>query len=263
MNTDILIVSCAKHYPWLRYCLRSIVRFAKGFRQVKILVPVEDCAALSPLLDEIPLDGPAIRVMPYEDWPGKGFLRHEYAIMCADHFSDADFIYHMDSDVLFVEPTTPADYIVDGRPVLLYGSYHWLVTTQQANLGMWKDGVEKAIGGQSLNEFMRRPQIVHHRKTYEKARECIQMHTGRIVEDYIRSCENTFPQTFGEFNTLGEVAWRHFHNDYCWKNQEFGEFPKPHKVVQWWSHASPTEPQSPIYKDKPWTGTPEELLRII
>jgi len=263
MTCDILIVSCQKHYPWLRYCLRSIVRFARGFRQVKILVPVEDCAALSPLLDEVPLDGPTIRVMPYEDWPGKGFLRHEYAIMCADDFSEADFIYHMDSDCLFVEQTSPEDYIVDGKPVLLYGSYHWLVTTQQANLGMWQDGVQKAIGGTSVNEFMRRPQIVHHRKTYGKARECIERHTGMSCADYIRSGPNDFPQQFGEFNTLGEVAWRHFHDDYCWKNQELGEFPKPHKVCQFWSHSPPEIPQKPVYKDHPFECTPDSLLKIV
>lgn len=264
MTTDLLIVSCQKHYGWLRYCLRSVMRFAKGFRQVKILVPIEDMSAMSPLLTEFTdYYGIPMRVAMFEDWPGKGFLRHEHVIMCADEHTDADFIYHMDSDCLFVEPTTPEDYIVDGKPVLLYGSYHWLVTTQQANLGMWQDGVQKAIGGQSVNEFMRRPQIVHHRKTYAKARECIEAHTGKSCADYIRSCENEYPQTFGEFNTLGEVAWRHFHSDYCWKNQEMGEFPKPHKVVQFWSHASPDQPQKPYYKDQPFECTPESLLKSL
>jgi hypothetical protein len=262
-NTDILIVSCAKHYPWLRYALISCKRFATGFRQVKVLVPDDDLSALSPLLAEIStVDGIPIRVQAYGDWPGKGFLRHEHVIVCSDEFTDADFIYHMDSDCMFVEPTTPEDYIVDGRPVLLYATYHWLVTEQQANLGMWKEGVEKALGGTSDHEFMRRPQLCHPRKTYAKTRECIEAHTGKSCADYIYSCENSFPQTFGEHNTLGEVAWRHFRNDYTWKNQELGEFPKPHKIVQWWSHASPTEPQSPVYKDKPWHGTPEELLKI-
>lgn len=264
MTTDILIVSCQKHFPWLRYSLRSIVRFAKGFRQVKILVPMEDLSAMSPLLTEFSNDfGIAIRVQAFEDWPGKGFLRHEHVIMCADEYTDADFIFHMDSDVLFVEPTTPDDYLVNGKPVLLYASYHWLVTTQQANLGMWKDGVEKAIGGNSVNEFMRRPQAIHPRKTYQRARECIASHTGKSVEDYIRSCEEAFPQGFCEFNTLGEVAWRHFHEDYCWKNQELGEFPKPHKVVQFWSHASPDQPQKPYFRDQPFECTPESLLKIV
>lgn len=264
MTTDILIVSCAKHFPWLKYCLQSITRFATGFREVKILIPDDDLTAMSGLLSLFS-DHPGIpiRVQCYKDWPGKGFLRHEHVIMCADEFTDADFIYHMDSDVLFVEPTSPEDYIVDGKPVLLHASYDWLVREHQANLGMWKDGVEKAIGGTSTQEFMRRPQIVHHRKTYAKARECIEAHTMKPVADYIWACENSFPQTFGEFNTLGEVAWRHFRDDYCWKDQEKGEFPKPHKVVQFWSHASPDQPQKPVVKGQPLECTPASLLKML
>lgn len=264
MTTDILIVSCAKHFPWLRYCMRSVVRFAKGFRKVKILVPNEDLSAMATLLSELSNDfNVAIRVAAYEDWPGKGFLRHEDVIMHSDEFTDADFIFHLDSDVLFVEPTSPEDYFENDKPVLLHGSYHWLVTSQQANLGMWQDGVQKAIGGTSTQEFMRRPQAIHYRKTYAKARECIESHTGQSASDYIRSCENTFPQTFCEFNTLGEVAWRHFRDEYAWKNQELGEFPKPHKVVQFWSHGSPDVPQKPVFKDQPFECTPESLLKIV
>ena len=264
MNTDILIVSCAKHYPWLKWCLRSVIRFAKGFRLVKILVPREDLSSMATLLGELSTEiGIPVRVAAYEDWPGKGFLRHEHVIMCADEFTDADFIFHMDSDCLFVEPTTPEDYFVDNKPVLLHASYHWLVTSQQANLGMWKDAVENAIGGNSTEEFMRRPQAIHYRKTYAKARESIEAHTGKSCAEYIQSCEEAFPQTFCEFNTLGEVAWRHFHGDYSWPNQELGEFPKPHKVVQFWSHAPPENPQKPYYKDHPFECTPESLLKSL
>ena len=269
-NTDILIVSCAKHFQWLRFALFSCKRFATGFRQVKVLVPEEDLSAITPLLTELSqIGGISIKVQCYDDWPGKGFLRHEHVIMCSDEFTDADFIYHMDSDCMFVEPTTPDDYIVDGKPVLLQASYDWLIT-QQANLGMWKDGVEKALGGISTREFMRRPQMTHHRKTYAKARECIEAHTGMRCADYIRSGRNEFPQLFGEFNTLGEVAWRHFHSDYCWPDQELGEFPKPHKVVQFSSGNSPAghvfaldQPQMPYYKDQPFECTPESLLKMV
>jgi hypothetical protein len=263
-KVDILIVSCERHFPWLRYALKSCVRFASGFRQVLVMIPNEDLTAMNPLLAEFSNNtGIPIRVRVFDDWPAKGFLRHEDIIMHSDEHTDADFIFHMDSDCTWVEPTTPDDYFEDGKPVLLHASYYWLVNFQQANLGMWKDGVEKALGGTSDQEFMRRPQMMHPRKTYAKARECIEKHTGRSCSEYIHSCENSFPQTFGEHNTLGEVAWRHFHNDYSWKDQEKGEFPKPHKIAQWWSNSPPTEPQSPVIHDKPWTGTPDQLLNSL
>ncbi len=262
MTTDILVVSCAKHFPWLKFALRSIVQFASGFRQVKILIPEEDLSAMNSLLAEhIYSTGIPIRVVTYKDWPQKGFLRHEHVIMCADEYTDADFIFHHDSDVLFTEPTTPEDYFENGKPVLLHASFDWLFT-QQANLLMWKTATEKALGWNVTQECMRRPQAIHPRKIYPKARECMEKHTNIACANYIRSCENAFPQTFAEFPTLGAVAWRYFHDDYRWWNQETEGFPKPHKVVQFWSHASPDEPQEPYYKDKPFRCTPSELLEL-
>jgi hypothetical protein len=265
MTTDIQIVSCAKHFPRLKYCLRSIDRFAKGFRQVKLLVPHEDLTALTALLSEFSTStNIEIRIKTYDDWPGKGFLRHEHVIMCSDQFSDADFILHFDSDCVFTAPITPEDYMIADKPVLMYASYHWLVTSQQANLGMWQATVQNAIGGTSVNEFMRRHPAIHHRKTYAKARECIQAHTGKDPADYIKSCEEAFPQGFCEFNTLGEVAWRHFPpGDYRFWNQETEGFIKPNNVVQFWSHGSPDQPQKPYYKDQPFECTPASLLAML
>jgi hypothetical protein len=264
MTCDILIVSCEKHYPWLKWALRSMVKFASGFRQIMVAIPDTDMSGLNSWLAEFSNNqGVPIRFKMFQDWPDKGFLCHEWQITCADQFTDADFICHMDSDTLFCEPVSPADYFIDGKPVLMYATYHWLVTTQQANLGMWQIAVEKAIGGQSINEFMRRHPAVHPRAVYKQTRECIEKHTGRHAMEYIHSCDNAFPQGYCEFNTLGEVAWRHMHDSYRFWNQETEGFIKPHKVVQFWSHSSPEIAQSPYFRDKPFECTPESLLKIL
>lgn len=263
MTTDILIVSCAKHFPWLRFALLSCKKFAKGFRQVKVLVPEEDLSAITPLLTEMSqIDGISIKVQCYDDWPGKGFLRHEHVIMSSDEFTDADFVCHIDSDCMFTEPVTPEDYFVNGKPVLVHASFHWLVTSQQANLSMWQVAVEKAVGWVPTQETMRLHPAVHYRKTYQKTRECIEAHTKMSCADYVRSGLNEFPQSVAEFPTLGAVAWKFFHDDYHWLDQEKGEWPYQ-KLTQWWSHSPPDQPQSPVYKGKPWTGTPEELLKLL
>lgn len=263
MNCDILIVSCAKHFPWLRFCLRSIERFASGFRQVKVLIPNEDLDAINPVLAEAcNYKGIPIRVQMYDDWPGKGFLRHEHVIMCSDEFTDADFVCHVDSDCMFTEPVSPADYFVNEKPVLVHASFHWLVTKQQANLSMWQVAVEKAVGWVPTQETMRRHPAVHYRKTYAKTRECIEAHTRMPCADYIKSGRNEFPQEFAEFPTLGAVAWKFFHIDYHWLDQEKGEWPHS-KICQFWGHSPPEIPQKPIYKDAPFECTPDSLLKII
>lgn len=268
MTTDILIVSCAKHFAWLRYALLSCKRFATGFRQVKILIPSEDLDAITPLLTELSQkDGITSRVQCYDDWPGKGFLRHEHVIMSSDEFTDADFVCHIDSDCMFTEPVTPEDYFVNGKQVLMHGRYEWLKNDVQANLDMWRVTVENAIGRPVTQETMRRHPAVHTRKLYPQARVEIEAHTGKSCADYIASCQESFPQGFCEFNTLGAVAWDHFHDDYHWIDHEQLHktgTPWPNgKLVQWWSHQSPELPQSPVYKDKPWTGTPEQFLKML
>jgi hypothetical protein len=125
---------------------------------------------------------------------------------------------------------------------------------------MWQVAVEKAVGWVPTEETMTTP-AVHYRKTYAKARECIE-HTGMSCADYITSCENSFPQTFAEFPTLGAVAWKFFDADYHWLNQEKGEWPSS-KLAQFWSHASPDQPQKPVVNDQLLECTPDSLLKML
>jgi len=268
MTCDILVISCAKHFSWLVYCLRSAVRFASGFRQVLVLIPSTDLGELTSQLREFADNiGVPIRIKTYEDWPDKGFLAHEYIITASDLVSDADFMCHIDSDCLFVEPVTPEDYFVDGKPVLMHGSYHWLATDVQANLMMWQEGVVRAIGGEVTQETMRRHPAVHHRSVYAKTRECIQEHTGKNAADYIRSCDNAFPQGYCEFNTIGAVAWRHFHDHYHWiDHQQLHETNTPwpnNKMAQFWTHSPPEIAQAPKILNVPTTCTPDSLLKSL
>lgn len=263
MNVDILIVSCARHFPWLRYSLRSIARFATGFREVKVLIPSDDLTGIGSLLAEF-TDHPGIpiRVAMFEDWPDKGFLRHEHVIMCSDEYTDADFVCHVDSDCLFTEPVTPADYFVGEKPVLLHASFHWLITTQQANLEMWKHAAERALGFEVTEECMRRHPAVHYRKVYPATRYIIEKHTGKPFADFVRSGVNAFPQDIAEFPTLGAVAWTCFHDEYHWINQETDPWPH-NKLTQFWSVSPPEIPQKPIFRGQPFECTPESLLQIV
>lgn len=262
MRCEIFIVSCAKHFDWLEYCLKSISKFASGFSGVTLLVPEDqrplalergfekDCG----LTCCLPLCGP--------EWPDKGMLWHMAQVMNADEWCpQADFILHTDSDCVFSEPVTPEDYFVNGKPVLMHASFEWLAK-QQANLMMWKVAAEKALGWRVTEEIMRRHPAVHYRKVYAKTRECIERHTKMSCDDFIRSGENRFPQSVAEFPTLGAVAWKHFHGDYAWRNQETQGFP-PSKLVQFWGHQTPEIPQEPIYMGKPFRCTPKHLLEIL
>jgi hypothetical protein len=260
LKTEIFIVSVAKHFDWLEYCLRSIQKFASGFSGVTLLVPSDDhqkaIGVANCYNSQVPLS-----VLHGPEWPGKGMLWHMAQKMRADEWcKGADFVLHIDSDCMFTEPVTPEDYFVDGKPVLMHASFEWLVKAQQANLSMWKEAAERALGWEVTQETMRRHPAVHHHSLYVTARQCIEAHTGMKCDDYIQSCENQFPQTFAEFPTLGAVALKVFPDFYAWRNQETQGFP-PSKLVQFWSHSPPHVPQAPVYKDKPFPCTPDYFLK--
>jgi hypothetical protein len=267
MTTDIFIVSCEKHYPWLRWALKSIVRFASGFRQVMVAIPEQETSGLNAWLGEFSNNnGVPIRLKMFKDWPGRGFLCHEWQIISTDQFTDADYFVHLDSDTLFYAPVTPADYFVDGKPVLMHASYDWLHQVVQANLMMWRETVVNAIGGSAPMETMRRHPAVHPREIYALTREMIEKHTGRHPMEYVHSCREEFPQGFCEFNTLGAVAWRHLHDKYHWiDHQRLHETGTPwpdNKLCQFWGHGPVDVAQEPVYEGKPFRCTPEELLKI-
>ncbi len=258
MKTDIFIVSVAKHFDWLEYCLRSIAKHATGFGCTTLLVPSDDHQKAIGVANCFP--GP-ISIRHGPEWPGKGMLWHMAQKMRADEWcKGADFILHLDSDCMFTEPVTPEDYFVDGKPVLMHASFDWLINTQQANLGMWKNNAERALGWTVTEETMRRHPAVHYRAVYLKARDCIEAHTRMGCDRFIESGHNDFPQQFAEFPTLGAVAWRHFWEHYSWRDQQREGFP-PSKLVQFWSHAPPNKPQSPVYQDRPFECTPDYFLK--
>ncbi len=257
MKCEIFIVSFARHFPWLDYCLRSIDKHATGFSGVTLIVPDVDEALAKVTFPQ------ATTIGSGKEWEGKGMLWHMAQVMRADEWCPhADFILHTDSDCVFSEPATPEDYFKSGKPVLMHASFDWLAK-QQANLIMWQAAVQKALGWKPSQETMRRHGAVHYRRTYRMARELIEKHTKQSCDDYIRSCENAFPQTFCEFVTLGEVAWKHLHVHYSWRNQEASGFP-PSKIVQFSSGNSPAgivfppeTAQHPVYQGEPLHCTPD------
>ena len=252
MNTEILIISCAKHFNHLIYALRSISKFARGFSAVRLVIPRCDIDVFgSSVWAGVQwADGaPPIIVDGFDEWPNQGMLHHMHIIMHSDQYcSDADIIMHFDSDWVFTESVTPDDFLVDGKPLIMYGTFDWLVNHVQGNLKMWKDATENAIGRPVTIETMRWPRLLFWRDLYPEARAEIESHTGKNMVEFMRAQRNEFPQSFCEYVTLGNVAWRLFRDKYAWRDQQTQGFPEPWKVHQAWSHADPSPENMDLYR---------------
>lgn len=262
MKTCLFIVTFRRDFEYLKFCLRSIAKFARGFSDVKILVPEQDKSLLiescSDYKGSIPLT-----FLSGKEWEGKGFLWHECQIIRADEWCpDNDFIAHFDPDCVFTSPISPETFIKGGKPILRYEAFSSLGARHPGNL-RWKDALDLCLPFECKYECMRGHPEVYHFGLYAKTRQMMEQRTGLPVDFYMKSCRNEFPQTVVDFPTLGAVAMQCFPEKYalfdCAKqpNPDF----QPYPVIQFWSHNPPTVATDIWYLGRQQKIVPLEMCR--
>ena len=234
-KVEIFIVSYLKDLDYLKYCLRSIQKFASGFSGLTILVPsveAEEFRWMGAL---------GFNVRHYKAPEDRNYwhLAHQLQKCRADEWCpNADWILHMDSDCIFTEPVTPQDYFVHGRAVLLYRHYSQLKDTP------WQATVEAALKHPAPCLTMIRHPSVYHRDLYQITRRLIEKANGKNFDDYVMSCKPSFPWGFSEFSTMGTVAM----HPQCRDNYHFidvAEEGRPKdKLTQFWSLSPIDKPQN-------------------
>ncbi len=262
MTTDLLIVTFNRDFPYLKYCLRSVDKFARGFTQVRILVPHEDVNAVTEMIAAMPKTSPTpMMALGYAEKPGKGMLWHMRQIMYADTWSTADVIAHMDADCVFDSEVDPAIHFMDpnGRIILRYEPFNSIIKRHDS-MSRWQECTQKILPFPVRHETMRAHPEVYHRSTYELARDLVQHKVNMRIDEYILSCENTFPQTFCEHVTLGNVAIEKQSHLYH-PVRQLDDTPTPHnRIFQAWSHGPITQPQDLWYKGKQSSYVPKDMF---
>lgn len=204
MTCDIFIRSYDKDFEWLSYCLRSIQRFATGFRSIVVVTPH----------GQVPPTGTA-EVCYQVAEIGDQYLQQQSDKLHADHFTDAEFILFMDSDTIFTRPICPDDVIVDNRKP------RWLMTPYSSLSGddvmVWKTVTEKVIGHWVYFEFMRRHPLVVPRWALREFREWVHKVHGYTLERYIM---NQPDRHFSEWNAIGAWLWHYHPSRIHWMNTE-------------------------------------------
>lgn len=200
MATDIFIKTCNADAQYHQYCLGSIEKYCKGFRNTVVI----------------------------EGEHPKGYLQQQVIKLHADTYSDADLFLITDSDTLFTEPVTPESFLRNGKTI-------WLMTPwttemlEHPGTRKWLEVMTDFFGESPPAEFMRRQPFMVPRWLTENLREfCIQRF-GRTIGQYVmeKGC-------FSEFNIMGFYAWLFYRDEISWINTE-EELPPP-SVRQFWSH---------------------------
>lgn len=218
MTTDLFVRSYDGDSEWLKYCLRSIQRFATGFRRTIVVVP---CGHNPPT-------GTSEVVFKVADI-GEQYVQQQSDKMHADHFTDAEFVLYTDSDTIFTRPVCPSDFIADNRrPRWLYTPYS---SINSGDGQTWKPVTQKFIGQPVELEYMRRHPFCISSALLKEFRAWIHRTHGVSMERYFMSQPY---RECSEFNFLGAYLWFYHRDKVEWINtdEDIGTV----FVHQSWSH---------------------------
>lgn len=236
MIVDIFICTYWKDANWLEFCLRSVEKYAKGFRQTIVAYPERDAATLKPVCDKFSF---VVQKTFVEE--GDGHLYQNAVKTSCDTFSDAEYFFHLDSDCMFLEEACPEDYMTDGVCDIVYAPYSELLNAHGGSEVPWQKITARALGADVSIETMRRFPMMYPRWLYKWTRDRVSEVNHRPFLDYAL---HAFPippgwRGYSEFNALGCAAF-YFHRNkfyfYATRNTL-----KPAKVKQFWSHSGLTE----------------------
>jgi hypothetical protein len=148
---DIFIKTYHKDFVWLEYCLKSIQKYASGFRNV-IIVSDNDGhkipdTCLIPNCKVYYVDIPAKSPTVVEH--GIGYLFQQYIKLTWYNYTDADSILIMDSDEMLTVPTTPDSFKKNGKFTWYYRDW------ARAGSGIcWKSSTDFVLGLNTEYEAM-------------------------------------------------------------------------------------------------------------
>lgn len=245
-TTYLYCVSCRRDAEMLTYLVNSVEKYATGFGGFVVNVPVKDARYFRHIEDKVTLT-------TFDEAPGKGFLHHMIMKVRADEvLPHAEHVVLLDSDCLFWQPVTPADYIIDGQALMVRERYEE-VGRRNENRLIWQRCVEAATGIRPVWEAMTRHPAVYPREIFAHTRTAVENHVRMPFDEYVFSRENAFPQGFCELNTLAAVAIRDMPDrfnfvDYDWERDraECGVATRDHqyiyrpgreRLVEGWSHS--------------------------
>lgn len=223
MSTGIFIKSWLNDLPWLHYALRSINKYARGISEVVVVLDYSCRDKIQQFPGILPPGMITWHVV--SDWEN-GYIQQQYFKLYADQYVKADNILYVDSDCCFIQDFTEADFMLDGKPVVLRRPY-----AEAGDAKVWQAITEQALGWDVNFEYMPRLPIMYRRDTLPAFRHM----TGGLVE----SLKQMKDRSFSEFNSVGSYIERFEANDYAIK--DCADYPMKPVLKQGWSWGGLTE----------------------
>jgi len=244
---EIMIVTYFKDEPWLRYCLRAIRKYCKGFAGVTLVIPDRDAQAFQEVAREHMNAncGMALRIKMFKETPGKGMLAHMVMMAGAEKLcpKDTDHVLHLDADCIFKEAVTPDEYIVDNKPVYVVRTWKSLYSEDGKSVSdciQWHQPTEAQLGFAPLVYSMCRHPTCFPIGFYEPYRKHVESVHNKDFTEYMLEGKNSHPATRMDFTAQGAFAYQTMRDRFRWI-MIYDEQPPRDKLKAYWSHGGITE----------------------
>ena len=206
LRTDILIVTCAEEVEWLGYCLKSIAMHCSGFFQVLVVAPKSSYPVIDVVVaewshnDEFPF-----RAMYFDSAPHpKEKLNHELQVALGDiSCPDCDAVLHVDAHDIFMQDTTPDDYLHDTKAVMLCRPYTSALL-KDAEIAALHEATETALKLPAPVGFI--APMIHWRETHAWMRTFIETRQGLKFAPFVLSRQPHDPIGFNTAQAIGTFA---------------------------------------------------------
>jgi len=238
LQVDLFYKTCKKDEEWLNYSLRSVNKFARGFRQIVIVTdkghdykPVGDLPVKLIALD-LPPDHPQYA-------HGIGYWWQMGIKMSWDHFTDADAVVSIDSDCIFYDYVSPNSWQQDGKVIWMRRPW-----SEVGNGIVWKKGTDYFLGKETKYSHMVFPGFYITRNALKEYKSFMFSRFHQTPLSYFIDLRHPYEPE--EYESMGAYLDEINYYEYCFCHpEELGN--KRWPIKQFWS----------------WGGLNEEIRKTI
>ena len=200
---DILLVTYVNDFVWAEYCVKSLKKYAKGFRIVILVTDDDGNTVPDSLTNIMPIN--VVHVKQPSTFPPNlqhrtGYLWQQYLKLNWMEYTDADAILVIDSDEMLTKELTPSDFRdAHGRWRWFYRNWEF---ADAANV--WKTPTEDVLRFEPEYEAMCCSLFIFERNmTYRFIEYLRAIHGASSLWDVFFKYDL---KLFSEFNTYGSFV---------------------------------------------------------
>lgn len=232
-TVDILYVTYLHDLEWFQWSLNSVKKNFSGHRKIVGVAPLQDAWLFSKI------QGVEWHFIP--DWVGRGYFWQQWVKIQAWKYSDADYICHIDSDVMVLGKVSVEELFRADKPCWMWQKYEELPPNVP-----WQPITEQLLGDKVALEYMRAFPFIIDRRTHELTEQHLVKRFKQSLEHIIRSSRG-----FSEFNIMGAIAHKFQEDLYTWFNTgNGGHWPVEFRLFrQHWSHDDWNKAQAELVQE--------------